>query len=471
MDNPTGSTSQIFYGGLLGSNEQGDLSCSSSDAEVTGNYRVGGLVGNNSGTISNSFATGAVEGFYRVGGLAGENVSGSISDSFATGSVTGFSGSHELGGLVGLQFRDSVYGDGSEPVIMNSYATGKVSGGYNMGGVLGRKLDINDGTCSNTYWDEEASEVTSDACDSSGLTTDEMQNQDTYADWDFEETWMMDGYPVLQCSLNSGETCTFSLGDNDIIIFDGTGAEFGDDPAASFPTVDPTVSGTSLQFADTVGIGKQIYVKYPLTSAGSISESTEDVTFTVSIDTTEYGNDSDIFVGITDGTNVVWTGYGNQYYETPPSIFVAFPPLLSENRVHAINPPTVLLPSSAYLPWQIRFTLSDTSSNIMTSVDSQCWTGDLDALDRSAGLELLIGMGGGGFDWIQIDTLKLTTDIPSSIVDTDNDGITDDTDNCPLDVNVDQADYDGDNVGDVIRPISTAMVMEMSAILTQTAIT
>jgi hypothetical protein len=202
-----------------------------------------------------------------------------------------------------------------------------------------------------------------------------------------------------------------------------------------------------LQFADTVGIGKQIFVKYPLVSAGTILENTEEISFTVSIDTTEYGNDSDIFVGITDGTNVLWTGYGNWYHEIPPGILVGFPPLLSDNRVHAVNATTVLLPSSAYLPWQIRFTLSDTSSNIMTSVDSKCWTGDLDALDRSAGLELLIGMGGGAFDWIQIDTLKLTADIPA--IDTDNDGITDDADNCPLDVNADQSDYDGDGLGDV----------------------
>lgn len=196
MENPTGNTSQIFYGGLIGGNERTEISCSNSDADVTGNYRVGGLVGHNSGPITSSFATGTVEGFYRVGGLAGENISGTISDCFATGSVTGFSGSHELGGLVGLQYRY-----GSEPFIMNSYATGKVSGGIRtMGGILGLKLN---GTCSDTYWDVETSEISGDACGSSGLTTDEMQDQDTYVDvdggWDFDETWMMNGYPVLQC--------------------------------------------------------------------------------------------------------------------------------------------------------------------------------------------------------------------------------------------------------------------------------
>ncbi|MCI5118952.1 MAG: hypothetical protein D3913_13590, partial [Candidatus Electrothrix sp. LOE1_4_5] len=202
LDDPTGNFSQIFYGGLIGGNIRGnqisEISCSSSDAEVTGNYRVGGLVGHNSGTITSSFATGPVKGFYRVGGLAGENISGTIVDCFATGSVSGFGNitglpdSHELGGLVGLQYR---YGD--EPVIMNSYATGSVTGGIrNMKGILGLKLN---GSCTGTFWDKTTSGVSSDACGSVGLTTEEMQDQETYVDWDFDETWMMNGYPVLQC--------------------------------------------------------------------------------------------------------------------------------------------------------------------------------------------------------------------------------------------------------------------------------
>lgn len=194
----SGSTSMIFYGGLLGSNERSDLSCSSSDADVIGNYRVGGLVGNNSGTITTSFATGAVQGFYRVGGLAGENISGTIADCFATGDVSGFSGSHELGGLVGLQYRDSVYADGSEPVIRNSYATGSVTGGYNMQGILGLRMN---GTCSGTYWDVMTSGITSDSCGSSGLTTSEMRNQSSYIGWDFNTVWTINGdYPELQCT-------------------------------------------------------------------------------------------------------------------------------------------------------------------------------------------------------------------------------------------------------------------------------
>ncbi|MCI5139211.1 MAG: hypothetical protein D3922_12530, partial [Candidatus Electrothrix sp. AR1] len=190
-----GDLSRIFYGGLLGGNEKTDLSCSSSDAEVIGNYRVGGLVGHNDGTISSSFATGTVEGVYRVGGLAGENVGGTISDTFATGAVSGL---HEVAGLVGLQYE-------SAAIIERSYATGTATGGVNTRGLLGMKMA---GTCSSTFWDVTTSGITSDSCDSAGLTTDEMQDQSTYVGWDFDDTWTMSDHPELQCPRYSISSCS-----------------------------------------------------------------------------------------------------------------------------------------------------------------------------------------------------------------------------------------------------------------------
>ncbi len=188
-----GSPSQIFYGGLLGSNNASQISCSSSNADVVGNYKVGGLVGSIfRGSVSNSFATGTVKGFYRVGGLVGDNISGTISDTFASGTVIGFPNSHELAGLVGLQYQD-----GGNPIIKNSYATGSDTGGIsNMKGILGLRQH---GTCSGTYWDVTTSGVSTDACGSTGLTTALMQTQSTYVGWDFDQTWTMNGYPLLQC--------------------------------------------------------------------------------------------------------------------------------------------------------------------------------------------------------------------------------------------------------------------------------
>jgi filamentous hemagglutinin family protein len=113
----TGSVSGSSYvGGLVGSGGASN-SYATGNVNATGNY-VGGLVG--SGGASNSYATGNVNatGNY-VGGLVG---SGSSGVSYATGSVSGGS---NVGGLVGS-------GGGV------GYATGNVTGtGNNIGGLVG----------------------------------------------------------------------------------------------------------------------------------------------------------------------------------------------------------------------------------------------------------------------------------------------------------------------------------------------
>ena len=66
-----------------------------------------------------------VKGSNYVGGLVGENNS-TISHSYATGSVTG---SYDVGGLVGYNYFDST--------IRHSYATGSVTGDNGVGGLVG----------------------------------------------------------------------------------------------------------------------------------------------------------------------------------------------------------------------------------------------------------------------------------------------------------------------------------------------
>ena len=91
-------------GGLVGFH-QGDgvsdnpaISNSSASGTVSGQQWIGGLVGQNRGTISDSSASVAVSGQQQVGGLVGRNHSGTISDSHASGAV---SGQQWIGGLVG----------------------------------------------------------------------------------------------------------------------------------------------------------------------------------------------------------------------------------------------------------------------------------------------------------------------------------------------------------------------------------
>jgi len=132
-------TGEQEVGGLVGKNDNGNISNSYSTGNVTGDNKVGGLVGDNiGGTVSNSYSTGNVNGeSYDVGGLVGDNANGNILNSYSTGNVTGES--NNVGGLVGFKYNGN---------ISNSYSTGNVSGNKKVGGLVGRNYK---GTVSNSY--------------------------------------------------------------------------------------------------------------------------------------------------------------------------------------------------------------------------------------------------------------------------------------------------------------------------------
>ncbi len=128
-----GSTSgKLQVGALVGWQNLGSINNSHATGNVTGNQYVGGLVGKQYGDIANSYATGRVEALLYVGGLVGRQYDNTtISNSYATGSVWGNVSSfyNSVGGLVGVQ------GGG----ILNSYATGNVTGGNMVGGLVGQE--------------------------------------------------------------------------------------------------------------------------------------------------------------------------------------------------------------------------------------------------------------------------------------------------------------------------------------------
>ena len=154
IENSQASGTVLGYrnaGGLVGANYD-TISDSHATAAVTSEFpstieQAGGLVGlNQDGTISNSYATGTVEGNQDIGGLVGKNDSGTIEDnSYATGDVTGrdatTSTSERIGGLVGLN-------TGGSAAISDGYATGKVEGNQDIGGLVG-KNDL--GSISDSY--------------------------------------------------------------------------------------------------------------------------------------------------------------------------------------------------------------------------------------------------------------------------------------------------------------------------------
>ena len=102
----------------------------------SGASSVGGLVGINDSQVISSFAkvTVMMASGSQAGGLVGRNQD-LIINSYATGTVTGGS---TIGGLVGYNNRGS---------IMNSYATGNVSGSH-VGGLVGQ---LSSGSIINTY--------------------------------------------------------------------------------------------------------------------------------------------------------------------------------------------------------------------------------------------------------------------------------------------------------------------------------
>lgn len=143
-----GTVSGYSSGGLVGDATNSTIEDSSvaANSTVTGSNSTGGLVGGSHGgsTIARSHATCPVNGGSSTGGLVGyngwlaygnppETAGATITDSYATGAVNG---SSRVGGLVGYQ---RSYYDCTTSLI-NSYATGNVTGtGSEVGGLVGKQ--------------------------------------------------------------------------------------------------------------------------------------------------------------------------------------------------------------------------------------------------------------------------------------------------------------------------------------------
>ena len=191
-------------GGLAGWNF-GPVVTSYATGNVTGTISVGGLVGNNhtGGRIISSYASSNVWGGSdgsNAGGLVGANYS-TIRGSYATGSV---SGGTLVGGLVGANLGRSTiissYAAGAvsgqngigglagyrrgTSVVIGSYSVGRVSGGSGVGGLIGR--DAGSRGTSDSYWNIETSDQakgvgTKSVSGAEGKTTSELQTPTSYA--------------------------------------------------------------------------------------------------------------------------------------------------------------------------------------------------------------------------------------------------------------------------------------------------
>ena len=125
-----------FVGCLAGYNRGGSISgCSTSGTVISVAY-AGGLAGANGGTITGCYSSAAVSatlstGDNNIGGLVGNNAAGSISNCSTSGTVNG--SYNNVGGLVGL--------NGLNPAtIINCSSSAAVSGGSNVGGLVGSHM-------------------------------------------------------------------------------------------------------------------------------------------------------------------------------------------------------------------------------------------------------------------------------------------------------------------------------------------
>ncbi|MGF7184916.1 hypothetical protein GGQ84_001001 [Desulfitispora alkaliphila] len=125
---------QERVGGLIGNNDGAyiEVKDSSAHGKVVGSYRyIGGLVGFNYSSINASHATGDVEGVSIAGGLIGYSHTSNVENCYASGDVTGTS---QIGGLVGLTYA----GSGNASTVINCFALGNVKGEEEVGGIVGR---------------------------------------------------------------------------------------------------------------------------------------------------------------------------------------------------------------------------------------------------------------------------------------------------------------------------------------------
>lgn len=243
-----------YLGGIVGGIFGGTITSSHNSGQVTGtNHSVGGFVGVISGGASaeSSYNTGVVSGGANTGGFIGWLEDGTITTSYSTGNVTG--SDNGIGGFFGASTNGVntisksfasgnvtatskwyVGGFGgtigvSGTTVSDSYATGSVNAGYQIGGFIGlansgvivtrcysvgsvTALSLGSGfiystspTTSDNYWDTQTALPITTANGATGKTTAEMKTQSTFTNWNFSTVWAIDGtsainngYPYLR---------------------------------------------------------------------------------------------------------------------------------------------------------------------------------------------------------------------------------------------------------------------------------
>jgi len=196
---PIGSGASAFTGEFRGNGYAvSGLTVNRAEQDNVGLF---GYVGP-AGVVSNvCLVNASMTGAGYVGGLAGAN-EGTLVRCFASGAV---SGSYEVGGLLGYNVDGAVRqcyasvsvagefevgglvgGNVYEGSVVQCYASGAVTGDDYVGGLVGN--DGGTGFAADSFWDTEASGQAGSFF-GAGRTTAQMKQSATYAEWDFTNVW------------------------------------------------------------------------------------------------------------------------------------------------------------------------------------------------------------------------------------------------------------------------------------------
>ena len=218
-----------YVGGMIGSLIKGTaIFCNIEGGSISGRYNVGGLAGGAyQGEISNSYSTATVSGQRRVGGLVGENGS-MLSSCYSAGTVIGNGGINNevMGGLVGYNLKTGTISDcyascdtlssgrivgglvGSNGGdVFRTYSTGVVTGDQDVGGLVGYNDRFHESVVCGSYWDAETSGC-QESVGGKVKTTNQMQDPNTFNGWGCESLWTIDkgnDYPRLAWEGMPGE--------------------------------------------------------------------------------------------------------------------------------------------------------------------------------------------------------------------------------------------------------------------------
>ena len=240
-------------GGLVGvCAPDADIRDCSADASVTGINRVGGLVGGATlATIHWSSAAGRASGSWNVGGLVGISEGAAIDNCYARTCVTG---SSPVAGLVAYSGFSCDCSTRLPSVIRCCYSTGRVVGDADAGGLIA--YNEPDCTVDQCFWDTQTSGVTTSA-EGTALTTGELQMRQTFAVawWDFTPKPDSGDYWVIRCEPQYPRPAWQMLdgdldsdGDVDLCDFSALALSWSQ-PAASFETGGADLTGD--EYVDT----------------------------------------------------------------------------------------------------------------------------------------------------------------------------------------------------------------------------